>query len=582
MRAVILFFAVLLLINTGAAMDLRGPIVSIGEGQIELNGSNFPGFYYSLTTGTSYEKLVMKFSSNGSVNVENATYTLTVSSGSTAFLGKLYKSLNYLNSPTGMPNLLSESWSISKSIPGINQSIVLSEGYEIVLKDVAGREGGTASALLELRKDGKAIFEQAVAPNGYFNYTKNINGTNYTLISSKVDWIFSGNSSNESIKPAYNASIPAFSQYSENPIEIKVGNKYGEFEVKSITNTTIILKNTAALAFPLDSEVSILDGFIKFRTAKEVYKAYAINRTEDAKSYELRGTPVSGVSSYRWSASNFGGMFYDPEYDISTEWLNVTINTTNKQIAKGNLVYETTPKKISYRNPEMASFSESYFKDGLPVLGWQGERYAALGSAGRLSKILLDTDDKQTLHIGELWDLGEGYTLTVKDIGAEDRAAVISLSKNREEVYKSVVEPGSGADLGTHTFLYTKKINGVLAPVFSVYVEAVLNGKDGIVQFKYPLLISDSPLEINPGDSFGNVTVVSASEKLRLENDHAVPVYYGDTVDATGDIWFKAASSATMRFYPLVTKIQQGESYISTAPLPDIAVEDYLMGEEKK
>ncbi len=579
MRAIILFFAIILLINTGAAMDLRGPIVSIGGGQIELNGSNFPGFYYSLTSGTSYEKLVMKFSSNGSVNVENATYTLTVSSGSTAFLGKLYKSLNYLNSPTGMPNLLSESWSISKSIPGINQSIVLSEGYEIVLKDVTGREGGTASALLELRKDGKAIFEQAVAPNGYFNYTKNINGANYTLISSKVDWIFSGNSSNESIKPAYNASIPAFSQYSENPIEIKVGNKYGEFEVKSITNTSIILKNTAALTFPLDSEVSILDGFIKFRTAKEVYKAYAINSSEEAKSYELRGTPASNVASYNWSASNFGGMFYDPEYDVSTEWLYVTIDRTNKQIAKGNLTYETTPKKISYRNPEMAGFSESYFKDELPVIGWQGERYAAMGSAGRLSKILLDTDDKQTLHIGELWDLGEGYTLTVKEIGEEDRAALISLSKNGNEVYSGIIEPGSSADLGSHTFLYTKKINGMFAPVFSVYVEAVFNGKQGMVQFKYPLMISDSPLEINPGDSFGNVTVITTGDKLMLENDHAVPVYYGDTVDATGDIWFKAASSPTVRFYPLITKIQQGESYISTSPLPEVAAEEYLMGE---
>lgn len=582
MRAVILSLAILLSINTGAAMDLRGPIVSIGEGKTELNGSNFPGFYYSLITGTSYEKLVMKFSSNGSVNVENATYTLTVSSGSTAFLGKLYKSLNYLNSPAGMPTLLSESWSISKSIPGINQSIVLSEGYEIVLKDVMGRDGGKEQALLGLRKDGRAILEQAVAPNGYFNYTKNINGTNYTLISSKVGWIFSGNSSNESIEPAYNASIPGFTQYSENPIEIKVGNKYGEFEVKSITNTSIILKNTAAITFPLDDEVSILDGFIKFRVAKDIYKAYAINRTEDAKSYELRGNPASNVSSYKWSAANFGGMFYDPEYDVSTEWLNVTIDRTKKQIAESNLVYETTPVKIPYRNPEMSGFSESYFKDGLPVLGWQGERYAAMGSAGRLSRILLDTDDRQTLHMGELWDLGEGYTLTVKEIGAGDKAALISLSKNGLEVYSGIIEPGESADLGSHTFLYIKKINGVLAPIFSVYVEAVLNGKDGIIQFKYPLLISDSPLEINPGDNFGNVTVVSNSEKLRLENDHAVPVYYGDTMDATGDIWFKVASSTTMRFYPLITKIQQGESYIPTASLPDIAVEDYLMGEEEK
>lgn len=172
MRAMILFFAVLLLINTGAAMELRGPIVSTEGGQIELNGSNFPGFYYSAPT-TSYEKLTMIFTSNGTVNAEKATYTLAVTSGRTALLGKRYQSLNHLNSPLNMPTLLSEVWFPSKRILGISQSLVCGEGYEIVLKDVMGREGGKEQALLELRKDGKAIVESAVSPGDYFEYSKN-------------------------------------------------------------------------------------------------------------------------------------------------------------------------------------------------------------------------------------------------------------------------------------------------------------------------------------------------------------------------------------------------------------------------
>jgi S-layer protein (TIGR01567 family) len=318
---------------------------------------------------------------------------------------------------------------------------------------------------------------------------------------------------------------------------------------------------------------------MKFRTAKDVYKAYAINISEELKSYELRGTPASNVPSFNWSASNFGGMFYDPEYDVSTEWLNVTIDKTNKQIAKGKLVYESTPVKIPYRNPEMAQYQESYFNRGLPIMGFQGERYAALGSAGRLSKILLDTDNTKTLYVGDMWDLGEGYTLTLNEIGENDRTAFLTLAKNRLEVYSSVIEPHNTADLGNNTFLYIKEINGVMVPIFSVYVEAVFNGNQGLAQFKYPLMISDSPLEINEGDIFANVTVITNSDKLRLENEQTVPVGYGYTVDATGDIWFKAASSTTMRFYPLITKIQQGESYISTSPLPEVPAEEYLMGE---
>lgn len=578
---ILIFLSALVLINTGAAMDLRGPIVSVEKGKsLSLDGSNYPGFYYSLTSGTSYEKLVMNFSSNGSVNIGEATYTLSISStGSTAFLGKQYQSLNHLNSPTAMPSLLSEVWFSSKKILGINQSIAMGEGYEINLKDVMGKETGTASALLEFKKDGKTLVEQIVSPQEIFNYKKKINGKKYPVMKGKVDWVFSVKSSNGSKTPVYNASISGLTQYSENPIEIKVGDKYGEFEVTGISSKSIILKNTVAINFPLDTDVPILNGFMKFRTAKDVYKAYAINISEELKSYELRGTPASNVSSYKWSASNFGGMFYDPEYDVSTEWLNVTIDTTNKKIDEGNLVYESAPVKIPYRNPEMSQYKGNYFKDGLPVMGFQGERYAALGSAGRISKILLDSDDTKTLFTGDLWDLGEGYTLTLNEIGESDRTAFLTLAKNKLEVYSSVIEPHKTADLGNNTFLYTKEINGVMVPIFSVYVEAVLNGNQGMVQFKYPLMISDSPLEINTGDSFANVTVVANSEKLRLENEKTVPVGSGYTVDATGDIWLKAASSSIIRFYPLITKIQQDESYISTSPIPEVPAEEYLMGE---
>jgi hypothetical protein len=109
---------------------------------------------------------------------------------------------------------------------------VLGEGYEIVLRDITGRENGREAALLELRKDGNILQNEVVAPGDSFSYEKNINGTNFALITAS-----------------------------------------------------------------LDSEVSILDGFIKFRTAKDVYRAYAINASEEIKSYEFRGNPATNVDA---------------------------------------------------------------------------------------------------------------------------------------------------------------------------------------------------------------------------------------------------------------------------------------------
>jgi len=548
------------LVSVGAAMEERGQISSIESGEsVIIDASGFPGFYYSTYYGTHYETLMLNFSEDGRVDVGDATYTLKISYGSTALLGDKYKILNAGNQDL----LLSKSLvSYGKRTLEIGQDYALGEEYKLVLKDM-NAEG----ALFELQKNSVPVSTQVLKEGGKFEYKSKINGTEYKTITATVDWIMFGES------PA--ARLKSVTQYSENPIEIKVGDEYGEFKVTKIEKKKIELKNTVPIDLQPGREVSILDDFIKFKVAKNVYRAYPYTQNDKVKKYDVRGTAFNPkyATSFSWTADNFGAFFYDLEHNLSTEQINLTVNTATEIVEKGDLVYESTPVKIPYKNPEMMNCQEEYFKNGYYVMGWQGDKFAALGSAGRLSKIIMDSDEDTLLKTGEEWDLGEGYTLTIKDISTDSVYAC--LSKNNIPVHSTVIKPGASADIGTHTLLYTRNIDGVYIPIVSVYFNMVFMADTNMVELKYPLHFSDSPLEINIADEIGELKVIHNDGKLRLENKRKL--HLDGKVEITDDMGLKVLSKKFI-LYPYISRVECGELIIHEQSLPVITLEEYLIG----
>lgn len=335
--------------------------------------------------------------------------------------------------------------------------------------------------------------------------------------------------------------------------------------------------------------ITVLDNLIDLRVADTVYRACSYNMTQDTiKSYKIRGTSltVNRSDSYpdacNWTADSFGMLFYDPEYDLSTESLSITLDAGNDWVPEGGLVYESLPVKVTYENPEMMDYGTDWFNQGYSALGWNGEEYAYLGTDRGIVNILLEEDEK-ILYPNEEYDLKEGYTLKVTDL-ASDKAC-LTLSRNKLPVYSSIISPGKSADLGTHTFLYKKELNGVEVPLFSVYVDSVIQGDElSAVNLKHLLHFSDSPLELNYGKECGELTIVETYPKLRLENKHVV--WSGSDINVTEDIWIgrfekKTSGNLFVTFYPYMNKVENVRSIlpsVSSWSIPAMSIEEYLIG----
>ena len=175
----------------------------------------------------------------------------------------------------------------------------------------------------------------------------------------------------------------------------------------------------------------------------------------------LREAGSSGphYSSYTWTPYNFAAFWYEPDDDLSTEYLTIETRLDDRTITDKNLTYTTCPLPQNY----------AYYRDmGYPLgvvdgrqvthyymEGWMAEKYVAISTGGstsananKLAKLLVEfeTSDKKTLATGELWDLGRGFTLTALQIDLQRDRVWLSLAKNGREIDDVVIDTSQSGD----------------------------------------------------------------------------------------------------------------------------------------
>jgi len=298
---------------------------------------------------------------------------------------------------------------------------------------------------------------------------------------------------------------------------------------------------------------------------------------------ELTGAQTGDIV---WGATNFAALWYDLDHDLSTETLMIASGTLSKYdrtIEEDSLIYNTSLVYKEYELHENENLTvESRHPDGdtgYYIEGWMADEYVAIdGRADKLAKLLVEfeDDDKKTLATGEEWDLGGGFSLTAQQINLEGDKVWLTLKKNGKELDNEVVSTN-----GTHqdrVYTYTADIeNEEDIPVFSCYVDAVFRGTDtNIVQVMYVFLIDDDVLEIDLGDTYGAMEVVTAGpDEVILINDESTLDLDCDTTEhIMGDMYFKTANDeSAIRFYPMV------EYTIGSVGIPE--VEGYYIFDNK-
>jgi S-layer protein (TIGR01567 family) len=244
-----------------------------------------------------------------------------------------------------------------------------------------------------------------------------------------------------------------------------------------------------------------------------------------------------------------------------TETLTIaadTLSPWDRTIDENCVSYQTAPVYLEYEVYECERLTVD--DDTVyGIEGWMGEKYVAInGRADKLTELLVEFEsgyEKKTLATGEEWGMGGGFTLEPKQIDLEGGKVWFYLSKDGSELDNKVI---SAPDVYT----YTVDIGGEYdVPVFSCYVDAVFRGTDtNLVQVKYVFLIDDDVLDIDCGDEYGVMEVVTATaSQVIIENCNTLVLDLDSTVEIMGDLYFKTADEATaIRFYPFVEYTDPG------------------------
>jgi S-layer protein (TIGR01567 family) len=537
---------------------------------------SFSGFYYDLDTGVSSETMTIK-DIGKSIDSEDIEYKTTPSVtkfkhkswGSYQLIGfmaeKYFAGYTSENSTVIGEDISPISDGIlskilidtdDKKSASSGEALALEEGYSLNVKEV---DVNGNSVWVQLEKDGKVVDDGFISSGKDYSYKTDLGkATDVPIIIVHFGSVFSGAESSA-------VFVQGIFQISENYQEVKNGDEFGKMEVKSTSSDGITMKNTDSVGLDKGDTIDLM-GKVKIKVADDSTLRFApIVDTTEAGTYELRGTVYDrtkdGDTYPTWTPFNFEGFYYNIDEGIGTESLNIK-NMGSSTISDGDLIYQSKPQAVNFEHGSWGNFTvvgfmaDKYFA-GYPdgVVGGQVDRVSLL-SDNILSKILTDSDDKQSMTSGSALALQEGYSLSIKEVDVNGNSVWVQLEKdgkvvddnfissNKDYVYKTDI--GKAADVPLIIIHFGTVFSG--AETSAVFVQGVFQ-------------ISDEYTEINDGDDFDKMEVSSVSEEdgIVMKNKDSIGLDKGEETTFMGNVSFKTADDSTLRFYPFV-KVQSGGS----------------------
>ncbi len=447
---------------------------------------------------------------------------------------------------------------------------------------------------LTLSKDGVKKDDKVIGQGSIYTYVeKSLGGeTDVPLFLTYVDSVFAG-ATTDMAQLRYTWAI------STAVTKISSSDTYGVFKNANVQGKTLTLKNDDTSVTLTQDSTQDLMGNMKFKVADNAtLRFYPMAIRDQPGTYEVRGTVAeenaAGAAinitaaiadpngTIAWSPQTFAGFFYDLKDALGTENLMISTNVTEagnkfsasaRRIVKGSLSYTTTgqPKQlkvVEQKFPgnislavaaglEQTGVSKGFEGGSYTILGWQADRYVALnGKVDKLSKLIIEhgtsASDKKTLTVGETWDIGDGWTLSANSIDAKATPRQVWLTLSKDGVKKDDKVIGQGS-----IYTYVEKSLGgeTDVPLFLTYVDSVFAGATtDMAQLRYTWAISTAVTKISSSDTYGVFKNANVQGKtLTLKNDDtSVTLTQDSTQDLMGNMKFKVADNATLRFYPMV------------------------------
>ncbi len=251
------------------SIEIRGTPGSVEAGStMLLDGFNFPELIYRISDDLSYEWLNISFANNGTINEGDASYTTKLYKNSPKreimFMGSKYHSLDPDNADT-LTKILKSFGSDDNKIMSIGDVWELDQNYTLT---VSGIDQNGDKATLELAKNSDVVEFTVIEAGDTFDYKTDVESTDdIILFTCKVDTVLRGTNSTIVV-------LKTVRHYSDTPLILKTGDKFGDFKVTSITNNTIEMKNSKTISCSLDETIDLLDDWIKLEVSDKGYWGY--------------------------------------------------------------------------------------------------------------------------------------------------------------------------------------------------------------------------------------------------------------------------------------------------------------------
>jgi S-layer protein (TIGR01567 family) len=264
------------------------------------------------------------------------------------------------------------------------------------------------------------------------------------------------------------------------------------------------------------------------------------------------------VDKYIWDAKSFSGFFYDLESGLSSE--NMTIYNIDGSLGEGDIVYQTRPVETDFELSAWGSYQ---------VIGFMAEKYFAgytdetdidnvdevsMLSSGQLSKILIDSDEEDSISSGSSLELEEGYELNIVEVDVDGDSVYVTLTKEGDQLDTGVVESGDD-------YVYKDDLGDADDVIIvAVHIDYVFSGHesnavfiDGIFQ------ISDDYVDLDDGETYDEMEITSLSdEMIEMENEGTISLSKGDDINLMGSINLIVADDDDLRFAPYVDMSDPG------------------------
>ncbi len=448
---------------------------------------------------------------------------------------------------------------------------------------------------LVLNKDGTKKDDKIVDQGKIYTYVeKSIGGeSNVPLFVTYVDSIFAGATS-DTVQLRYTWAVDT------SIVGINRQDRFGVFDVVTLDTQGkyLELRNSGLeVTLSQDSTVDLMGNMRFVVTDREdLLRFMPIVAILQPGTFEIRGTvwneaaipgAIGGTSNTaEWNIYNFAGFFYDLKDNLGKESLKVlqmNLAAGQRIIDKDQLAYSTGADakrlnvvKEAFRDDvaaaaeaglKMTGKGQAFENGNYYIMGWQGDRYVALnGRIDKLVKLVIEqgksSSEKRTLTVGETWDIGGGWTLSVQSIDAKATPRQVWLVLNKDGTKKDdkVVDQGK-----IYTYVEDNIVDESNVPLFVTYVDSVFAGATSdTVQLRYTWALDKNVMQMGIGDTFGVfkvVTLDTAGKRLELRNsDSEVTLSQDSTVDLMGNMRFVVADREDLlRFIPVIVVEQPAE-----------------------